>query len=85
MYTDGNNGITQDLEKAAEMFRKACDGDLESECYSLGVAYAQGKGVPQNNSEALKLYKKSCELTYMLGCESQSRLEADMGIVSASK
>ena len=85
MYTDGNNGITQDLTKATEMYRKACDGDLESECYSLGVAYAQGQGVQQSNDEALKLFRKSCELTYLIGCESQTRLEADMGMNSASK
>ncbi len=39
--SDGK-GVPRDDERAARLFRKACDGDLNTACSNLGVLYASG-------------------------------------------
>ncbi len=53
-----------DLEK----YQKACDLNISSGCYNLGVLYANGQGVRQDYTQANTLYKKSCDMGYAGGC-----------------
>ena len=41
-------------------FPQAEQGDAKAQ-YNLGVIYANGKGVPKNDSEAIKWYRKAAE------------------------
>jgi TPR repeat protein len=58
-------GATQrKLAEDARAFRVRADqGDAEAQ-FKLGVLYYQGKGVPQNYSEALRWYQKSADQGY---------------------
>lgn len=53
MYYTGQ-GTPQDMEKAAEWFRKAATGGSPEGQYCLGKLYYYGQGVPQNFDEAGK-------------------------------
>jgi uncharacterized protein len=54
MYYTGQ-GTPQDLEKAAEWFRKAASVGSPEAQYCLGKLYYHGQGVPQDFGEAAKL------------------------------
>ncbi|MDR2080557.1 MAG: sel1 repeat family protein, partial [Campylobacteraceae bacterium] len=54
-YENGN------YEKAAELFKKSCDGGNAKSCGSLGFMYKSGKGVKQDYFKAVELYKKGCD------------------------
>ena len=51
-----------------EADRQACDGGDMRGCVSLGVSYKNGWGVPEDFSEASRLYRQACDGGYMLGC-----------------
>ena len=38
----------KEYDKAAELFKKACDGGKMSGCYNLGVMYKKGNGVEKD-------------------------------------
>ena len=48
--------------------KKACDGGDMAGCYNLGVRYADGQGVKQDEFKAVKLYTKACDGGQMGGC-----------------
>ncbi len=51
----------KDFKLAAEWFRKAADlGDAKAQ-YNLGVAYNEGKGVPQDFGQAAVWFRKAAE------------------------
>ena len=51
----------QDFSKAAEWFRKAAElGDAKAQ-YNLGIAYNEGKGVPQDFGQAAVWFRKAAE------------------------
>ena len=82
MYEKGI-GVRKDKYKAAEIYRKACDGGNGSGCYYSGVIYARGDGFPRNESLAVLLFSIGCELGNSDSCLSFStRSEIDS---SASK
>ena len=58
----------KEYDKAAELFKKVCDGGEVRGCYNLGVMYEKGNGVEKNFSKAVELYKKACDDGEMLGC-----------------
>ncbi|MDD5438420.1 MAG: tetratricopeptide repeat protein [Patescibacteria group bacterium] len=61
-------GAAQDLAKAAELYRKACEAKPFYGCSRLGKMYEQGKGVPKDLKKAEALYKKACEANNKEGC-----------------
>lgn len=57
----GGKGVTKDLTKAAEWYRKAAEqGDADAQ-YKLGLFYENGYGVTQDKEQAMQWYKKAAE------------------------
>ncbi|KAI9912392.1 hypothetical protein PsorP6_006084 [Peronosclerospora sorghi] len=52
LYFYGARGLTQDLERAASLYKKAYDLGASGGAYYLGHIYGLGIGVPQSNSTA---------------------------------
>ena len=75
LYLQGE-GVKQDYQKAAELFKKACDGSSRSDCFILANLYRDGKGVEQNYQKAAKLYQKSCNNGEMYSCNFLGKLYA---------
>lgn len=60
LYAD-SNGLPQDYEQAAILYRKAAEqGDAKAE-YKLGMMYEEGKGVPQNFDQSVAWYRRAIE------------------------
>ena len=64
-----------DLFKAVDFFKMACNGRESTGCYFLGVMYEQGEGVRLDSPYALQLYGKSCDLRDELGCRGYAALK----------
>jgi TPR repeat protein len=45
-------------------YRKAAEQGVETAQYNLGMMYDDGKGVPQDRTEAAKWHRKSAEQGY---------------------
>jgi hypothetical protein len=64
-YRDGSSSaapeISQDLTAAATYSNKACQLGTTSDCYELGRAFAEGRGVQQDKKKAARFYQLSCE------------------------
>ena len=58
----------KEYDKAAELFKKVCDGREVRGCNNLGVMYDKGNGVEKNEQKAVELYKKACDGGEVLGC-----------------
>lgn len=52
--------MTQDETRAAELYRKGCDGGEADGCFSLADAYAEGRGVPRDDTRAKGLFQDLC-------------------------
>jgi len=52
------------------LFERGCDAGNMQSCGALGDAYYDGQGMPPNRSQALALYKKSCDGGWAAGCEA---------------
>lgn len=61
------NGVDQNLSKAAEFFKIACDNDLMLACYKLGSLYYD-RGLEQNLSKASQLFSKACDGGESISC-----------------
>jgi TPR repeat protein len=64
-------GVTQDFEEAANLYRRACNRRHAEGCYSLGVLYQNGEGVPRQPALAASLFRRACRLGYEEACESE--------------
>ena len=53
-------GVTPTAEIIAEWKEAAANGDPAAQ-FNLGVAYRIGKGVPEDDKEAVKWYRKAAE------------------------
>jgi len=65
---DNGKGVSQDKVKAAQYYKKACDGGEARGCYNLGVMYYNGEGVSQDKVKAAQYYKKACDGGNARGC-----------------
>ena len=54
-------GVPQDLQEAANWFRKAAEQGNADAQYNLGVMYHKGEGVLEDDKEAVKWYRKAAE------------------------
>ena len=71
-YQSGH-GITKNIKKANELYKKGCDLGNGKGCTQLGYNYEFGNGVKENMKKALELYKKGCDL----GCKKVNNLPID--------
>ena len=70
MYYEGEGGLPKDLARAAELYKKACDGGNATGCYNLGVYYENGAGgLPKDLGQAAELFKKACDQNDQFACE----------------
>ncbi|MCI6564383.1 tetratricopeptide repeat protein, partial [Campylobacter sp.] len=60
----------KEYDKAAELYKKACDGGNMSGCFNLGIMYANGNGVEKDLGKAVELFKKACDGGNMRGCHN---------------
>lgn len=60
--------VKQDKLKAAELFKKSCDGGEAEGCHSLGLVYSKGEGIKQDKLKAAELFKKACDGENPGGC-----------------
>jgi TPR repeat protein len=60
--------MPQNLSRAAELFKKACDGGSSPACTRLGQSYLSGTGVTKDPALAAAAYRKACEGSDAGGC-----------------
>ncbi len=61
LYQTGEEGVTQDLGKAAILFQTACEGEMWESCHRLGVMYGGGTGVNQDLDRGVNLLQRACD------------------------
>ena len=59
-----NTMTDRQMEPFEELLRLAERGDAKAQ-YNLGVMYRKGHGVPKNDAEAVKWYRKAAEQGYV--------------------
>ena len=67
----------KEYDKAAELYKKACDGGNMSGCFNLGIMYANGNGVEKDLGKAAELFKKACDSDIADGCRMLGALYAN--------
>ena len=63
----GGKDVAKDEQKALELLKRAIDKRHPYATFLMGVAYANGIGVPQNEAEAVIWYQRAAELGDMNG------------------
>jgi TPR repeat protein len=79
MLRDGlvEGGGDEVLERAVSLFTEGCDGGQGRACHDLGLAYASGEGLEQDQEQALAHFERACQLGFLEGCRQGSRLQRD--------
>jgi len=54
--------------RAAQLYKKGCDGGVASGCVHLGLLHERGHGVPKDAARAAQLYRKACDAGETTGC-----------------
>ena len=67
MYATGK-GVTLNLSRAVELYRKACDIGSAVGCSNLGFMYRNGEGLLQDKVQAATYFKRACDGGYAGGC-----------------
>src|SRR5882724_4957603 len=61
MRFEKGEGVTKNLQKAAELYQKAADqGHADAQC-NLGLLYQKGEGVPKDIRKAAELFEKAAD------------------------
>lgn len=71
----------QNINKAIELYTKACDNGSYKGCTNLGALYFGGEGVKQDMKKAKELFSKACNLGDGDGCNNNAYVceqEGDM-------
>ena len=63
-------GIPKNLNRAVELFGRACQNQHPRACFTLGFALQHGKGVSASPSLAASHYKAACEGGELRACKS---------------
>merc|ERR1719329_1378256 len=63
---EGQAGVKQDMQLAADLMRRTCNAGNAKGCFYLarlydGVVGMDGRGMPRNRSEAWQNYRRACE------------------------
>jgi hypothetical protein len=67
-------GVRRDLEKAASLFTKSCDGNESFGCLLLAKMHQDGFGVNQDLQKAITLLDKACSLENDEACKQKEEL-----------
>jgi TPR repeat protein len=63
--------LRQDLSRAAELFRQACDrGRLPLSCFNYGLMAERGRGIARDMTAALAYYRQACRHGSLAGCHN---------------
>ncbi|MGI9079153.1 MAG: serine/threonine-protein kinase [Gemmatimonadaceae bacterium] len=85
IYAGGTFGQAKDVNRAAALYKKACDAKSVDACNDLGVLYSEGARVPKDRPGALVLFEKACDLGNPR-CEGIECEEGDgLGCVNAAR
>ena len=57
-----------------EQFKEDCSTGNSMACYNMGLMYASGDGVAQNDLKALEFYIQACDKNYAVGCSTAALL-----------
>jgi uncharacterized protein len=60
----GTLSVAKDEAEAVKWFRKAAEQNVADAQFSLGVCYANGRGVTKDDAEAVKWFRKAAEQNY---------------------
>lgn len=71
-YYGGPDYLIVKKDKAAEHFRKACDGNYAQACFMLGLLHSEGDGVNKDAAKANELFRKAGDLSRK-GCDGNSK------------
>lgn len=80
-FDHGWHGVSPDPERAAHWYRKAAENGAWPAARSLGIMYLEGRGVPQDESEAekwLRMAAEKCRALVEAGDTSMLLTLADM-------
>ena len=61
MYNEGQGDVARTIAKPSRGFAGAAEQGLAMAQYNLGVMYAKGEGVTQDNEQAVAWYRKAAE------------------------
>ena len=58
LYSEGRNGLSQDMDKALELWHRAAElGHTARAYYNIGNAYLQGRGVERDEKKAIHYWE----------------------------
>src|SRR3546814_1787210 len=66
MYAHGGSALPKDYAKAVSWYRKAAAQDAPNAQNELGFMYSDGRGVPQDAAEAVRLEEHTSELQSLM-------------------
>ena len=67
LYEAGRN-TPQQFDRAARLYRNACDQDHAEACASAARMYERGAGVRRDSTHAVELTRKACSLGHTSAC-----------------
>jgi TPR repeat protein len=68
LLEQGTEKHPPERERAAQLYRQACDEGERQGCLHLGQLYQRGEGAPLDEVQAFVLFQRACERGHPLGC-----------------
>jgi TPR repeat protein len=76
LYESGDNGVEQDVARAAQLYRQACDDGGPRGCTNLANLTYQGTGVERDAVQSVALNDRACKGGDRIGCQRLGLLYA---------
>ena len=77
--------IDKQPEMAIKRFQSACDARVGEGCFSMAIAYLEGRGVSRSESQTLIHLNKACDLGDLRGCEQAAIFFRRIGDLQSAK
>ena len=71
-YREGR-GVSRDLRRAADLYRRGCDGNRAAACAGLSALLRRGDGVARDPTRGFALLEKACRLDRLPSCAEVGR------------
>ncbi len=68
-------GVEKDLDRAIELFKKACKHGSMWGCHNLGLQFNEGTGIRQDKRRARELFERACQGGIENACEALEGLD----------